>query len=125
MNASSVSAALRRGGLLPVTSSNRGREGLRVTSSLGGVRVHADVDAPSVAKTLSGEAEAVLLERGYVVDRLDAETMYVTKAGTADADVSLRRIADRIAADGHQPPSLSAIERVLTAVEALAAEDAS
>lgn len=85
MNASAISAALRRGGFNPLGSgASRTREGLRVSGSLSGirslakVRVCADLDSAGAARRMAQAALETLRELGYETTDLDSGAFYVT-----------------------------------------------
>lgn len=71
-SAASVSALLRRNGFNPLGSGTpRSREGLRVSQSVTGVAVVADLDSEAAAASMSEEAELVMREAGYQVERFN------------------------------------------------------
>lgn len=80
MNAQSVSRQLRRAGFLPIpTSTRRTREGLRVTGSLFGVVVTADLDHPVAAERMSADAAEALSEIGLTIERVSPSQFRVAE----------------------------------------------
>ena len=72
VSASSVSAVLRRNGFLPVTGSDRRREGIRVTNGLDSVRVVADLNSAAQAKLMAVGVAEMLETAGYRIKTDDA-----------------------------------------------------
>lgn len=80
VSASSVSAALRRGGMLPVPR-DWNHEGITVSGSMfDEVAVNAFILQPGLAKRMSETAEEILSDAGYTIRRQDDTMFYVSKS---------------------------------------------
>jgi|1185.fasta_scaffold707867_2 hypothetical protein len=82
MNASSISRQLRSLGFAPVAPSDHNRQGLKVRgSSLGRVRVTADLDSIGDARALALAARTALTGADYRVELAgeDEAAFYVSK----------------------------------------------
>lgn len=84
-SAASVSALLRRSGFNPLGSgTSRTREGLRISQSLTGVTVSADMDSDNAAERMSIDAEETCREAGLNVERIGPNIFRVAARGDRD-----------------------------------------
>lgn len=76
--AQAISRQLRAAGFKPMT--DRRKEGLLVTGGHAHqVYVSSTVDAPSAARRMSADAEGVLVELGYAINRVTEFAFYASR----------------------------------------------
>jgi hypothetical protein len=83
ISASSVSRDLAALGVRPLPSgTSRMREGVRVTGSLGTVRVSVDLDSENMARRRADDIEEALRGKGYTVERASEQAVVVRGRAT-------------------------------------------